>query len=107
VLGLPTVELAIAHDLDDDAAHAAVDKAFAHYGTRYAAYKPHIKWHDSERADLSLTAKGVTLKGHLVLAPKQVLIEVKVPLLLRPFTKKAVIVIENEMQKWLPGARRK
>jgi hypothetical protein len=106
MLGSPTVQLAISHDLDDAAAHAAVDKAFAHYGTRYAAYKPHIKWRDGERADLSLSAKGVTLKGHLTLTPKRVLIEVKVPLLLRPFTKKAVSVVETEMQKWLPGARR-
>ena len=92
--------------IQDLSTRAAVDKAFAHYGTRYAAYKPHIKWHGKEKADVSLSAKGVTLKGHLILAPKKVLIEVKVPLLLRPFTKKAVSVIEGEMQKWLPGARR-
>ena len=95
------MHLDVPHKLDDAQARAAVEKAFDHYRTKYATYKPRLKWLDEHRAEVSFTAKGVTLSGTVVLTPGQIVMDAKVPFLLKPFTKKAVAAIESEMHKWL------
>jgi hypothetical protein len=95
------MHLDVPHKLDDAQAHAAVEKAFDHYRSKYASYKPKLRWLDEHRAEISFTAKGVTLSGTVVLAPGQIVMDAKVPFLLKPFTKKAVAAIESEMHKWL------
>jgi hypothetical protein len=95
------MHLDVPHKLDPDGARAAVEKAFDHYRTRYAAYNPKLKWIDDQHAEVSFTAKGVGLVGTLTLGQGQIVMDAKVPFLLRPFTKKAVAVIESELQRWL------
>ncbi len=95
------MHLDVPHSLDDAGARAAVEKAFDHYRTRYASYKPKLKWLDHERAEVAFTARGVTLHGAVALHPGKIVITAKVPLLLKPFTKKAVAVVEGEITKWL------
>ncbi len=100
------MHLAVSHKHDQEGARAAVDRAFEHYKNRYASYKPRLKWLDDERAELSFTAKGVTIHGSLALVPGKIVMNAKVPILLRPFTKKAVAAVEGEMTKWLGEASR-
>ena len=98
------MHLDVPHKLDDAGARAAVEKAFEHYRTRYSQYKPKLKWLDEHHAEVTFSAKGVTLHGTVVVKPGHVVLDAKVPLLLRPFTKKAVAVIESEIHKWLDVA---
>ena len=95
------MHLDVPHKLDATGARAAVEKAFEHYRSRYAAYKPRLKWLDDERAAITFSAKGVSLEGTLALHPGKIVMDAKVPFLLKPFTKKAVAAIESEMHKWL------
>jgi len=95
------MHLDVPHQLDDAAAKAAVAKAFDHYKQKYAQYKPRLTWKDEHRAEVAFTAKGITLHGQLALHPGKIVLEAKVPLLLKPFTKKAVAAIEGEITKWL------
>ena len=95
------MHLDVPHKLDDAGARLAVEKAFDHYRSRYAAYKPRLKWLDAERAEIGFSAKGVSLQGTIALHPGKIVMDAKVPLLLKPFTKKAVAAIESEMHKWL------
>jgi hypothetical protein len=100
------MQVSLSHSLSDADARAAVERAFAHYQTRYAAYHPKMSWLDGERADVSFSAKGLSIHGTLVLLPGKITIEAKVPLLVRPFTSKAIHALESEMLKWIPDAKR-
>jgi len=97
--------MAVAHGLDAAAARAAVERAFAHYKSKYAHYKPTLKWLDTARAEVAFAAKGVVVRGVLRLEAGRAVMDAKVPMLLRPFTKRAVARIEGELGKWLNGAR--
>ena len=95
------MHLDVPHKLDADGARAAVEKAFDYYRTRYAAYKPRLKWLDEQHAEVTFSAKGVSIHGTLTMQPGKIIMDAKVPFLLRPFTKKAVAVIESELHRWL------
>jgi hypothetical protein len=95
------VHLSVAHQLDAGEAKATVEKAFDHYRHRYAKYKPSLRWLDHHRAEVAFVAKGVTLTGTLRLESGRIVMDAKVPFLLRPFTKKAVAVVERELGRWV------
>jgi hypothetical protein len=95
------VHVAVEHELDADAARAAIERAFAHYQQKYAKYKPHRRWLDERRLEVTFAAKGVVIHGLVKLEPGRIVMEAKVPVLLRPFTKKAVTAIQGELGKWL------
>jgi Putative polyhydroxyalkanoic acid system protein (PHA_gran_rgn) len=95
------MHLDVPHNLDEAGARAAVEKAFDHYRTKYASYQPKLRWLDHERAEVTFTAKGITLHGTLALHPGKVVMDAKVPFLLKPFTKRAVAAVESEIHKWL------
>ena len=98
------MHLAVPHKLDNGGARAVVERAFEHYQSKYSSYKPRLKWLDDGRAEVHFTAKGVTLNGTLGLHPGKIVLDAKVPLLLRPFTKKAVAAVESEIHRWLGEA---
>ena len=95
----------VSHDLDIETATRVVHIALESYVERFNAYSPQLKWVSERRAQVSFKAKGVTLKGTVDVRPRDVAIDLEVPFLLRVFKKKAIDVIEREMQKWLAKAR--
>lgn len=99
------MHVAVEHDLSPEETKAAVEKAFAHYRDRYGKYKPTLRWLDAghARAEVSFNAKGVIVRGSVRFEPGKIVMDAKVPLLLRPFTRKAVSVVESELGKWLGG----
>ena len=99
------MHLAVTHELTPADARAAVERAFAHYKAKYAQYKPSLRWLDAARAEVAFSAKGVVVRGTLKLEAERLVMDAKVPLLLRPFTKRAVAKIESEMAKWLGEAK--
>jgi hypothetical protein len=102
---VPRVHLAVTHDLAPEQTRVAVERAFAHYRSKYAQYKPSLKWLDASRAEVAFSAKGVVVRGTLELRADRIVMDAKVPILLRPFTKKAVAKVESEMAKWLGEAK--
>ena len=95
----------VPHDLGREKARAAADAAFASYAARFAQYRPTATWTSPDHANISFTAKGITLKGVLEIAPKSFELDLDVPFLLRPFKDRALGAIEREISQWVGKAR--
>ena len=95
----------IAHGLSDELARKTADCAFETYRQQFARFEPTLVWSSSRRAELTFSAKGITLNGLIELAPGTIAVDLKVPLLLRPFQKRAIAVIERELQLWIERAK--
>lgn len=90
----------LAHDLSPEVARKVAREAFAAYRVRYAKYRPTMTWVDDDRAELSFTAKGITLRGSCELIPGAVVCDLRVPVIFRPFKARAVAVVERELASW-------
>ena len=95
----------VRHDLDLDTASRAVRVALDSYAERFSGYDPQVQWSGDHRANISVSAKGLTVKGTVEVKASNILIDLEVPFILRVFKKKAISIIEGEIQKWLRKAR--
>lgn len=95
----------VPHDLSPELAKTAAEKAFAAYAERFAEYRPVMRWLDDQRSETSFTVKGITLTGTIELGRREILLDLDVPFLLRPFKAKAIQVIEREIRTWVERAR--
>ncbi len=95
----------VKHDLSPDQAKLATTKAWESYSQRFEKYSPTADWTSDKHADVSFTVKGVTLTGTLDLEPGGVALDLDVPFVFRPFKKKAMGVVEEEIEKWIAKAR--
>lgn len=96
----------IHHGLSKDLAQTAAHKAFESYKERFAQYNPTATWHDEDHAEVGFTAKGITLNGEVEITDHEIILDLDVPFILKPFKKKAVGVIEGEIQKWVDKAQK-
>jgi hypothetical protein len=95
------VRHSIPHALGADDAKQLLDRAFAHYRDRYPKYEPTLHWLDTRRGEIVVSIRGYKLTGRIELAPAAAVIEMHVPMLLRPFQGTAVRAIDREANKWL------
>lgn len=95
----------IRHDLSDELAKKAALAAGDAYTERFAKYNPSIQWRDERHAELQFSAKGVTIKGEMALEPGVVVVDMKVPFLLKPFASKGVEVVEQHFRQWAEKAK--
>ncbi len=93
------------HGIDKPLARKATEKALESYKERFAEYNPTVTWRTEDEARVEFKAKGMTLKGNFLLTDSDVNIEMDVPLLMRPFRKKAVDVVEKEILAWVAKAK--
>jgi Putative polyhydroxyalkanoic acid system protein (PHA_gran_rgn) len=98
------MEHRIEHDLSPELARKAVKGAVTTYSEKLAKYSPTVAWQGEDRVDVGFKAKGMTLSGTLKLVPKAVLVDMDVPLLLKPFRKIALDVIETQVKEWVAKA---
>ena len=96
---------AVAHDLGLDLARKVADSAFASYARKFEKYHPTAEWVTPRRASISFSVKGLTLQGALEVTPATIEMDLAVPILLRPFKRKAVSVIEREIRAWIGKAK--
>lgn len=96
----------IKHDLNPDMARRATQSAFENYAARFDQYNPKADWVTESHAKVSFSAKGITLRGDFVLRPGEIEIQLDVPFILKPFSKRAVTIVEEEVQEWVEKARR-
>lgn len=95
----------VPHDLGLDAASKATKAAIDAYSKRFAEYSPWVEWSSETAAKLGFTAKGLSLKGALSVAEKEIVIELDVPFLLKPFSGKAMSVVKEEITEWIEKAK--
>jgi hypothetical protein len=96
----------VPHDLGKDQAKKAAEAAFASYAQKFAKYQPIANWTSPDHADVSFTAKGITLKGVLEVKPTSIDMDLDVPFLLRPFKDKALGAVDREIKAWIDKAKR-
>lgn len=96
----------VPHDLDPEQARLVTDKALHAYKERFAEYNPEVRWQDDTHAEVQFKAKGVTLKGMFELLPGKIAMEMDVPFVFKLFQKKAIEVVEREIQEWIGRAKR-
>ena len=95
----------VGHDLDLALAQRAVRVALDSYAERFAAYSPSVSWSTDSRATIGFKAKGVAVNGTVEVLAREILIDLNVPFLLRVFKKKAIDVVEREINVWIGKAR--
>lgn len=95
----------IKHDLPDSLAKLATSKAFEAYQKRFSDFSPSAIWVSENKADIAFSIKGKKLDGSIQLAPGAITLDMDVPFLFKPFEKKAVGVIDEEIQKWIARAK--
>ncbi len=94
------------HGLDIDLARRVTRRALEGYIERFAKYQPRLQWRDDSTAEVAFSALGSTVKGLFELTQDAVLVEMNVPLLLKPFRRRAIDVVEREILDWVAAARR-
>lgn len=95
----------IKHSLPLPLAKMATQKAFESYEQRFSEYSPTAEWVSDERAEISFSALGKTLRGAIELRASEIGLELDVPLMMRPFKNKALGVIEEQIQQWVARAQ--
>jgi hypothetical protein len=95
----------VSHDLGEEKARQVADAAFAAYSARFAEYKPQAVWVRPNKAEISFTVKGLSLKGVMEVSATAIDMDLDVPFLLRPFKGTALGVIEKEIQTWVAKAK--
>lgn len=93
------------HDLSPDVAKKVAEHAFDAYRERFADYNPRLTWTSDKHAEASFEAKGIKLGGTIELRPQEIAFEMKVPFVLRVFEKKALAVMERELDHWVQKAK--
>ena len=87
-------------------ARKVAHSAFEAYKARFTDYSPTTHWKTDDRADISFSVKGMTLKGGVEVTDKSIDLELEVPFILKPFKGKAMGIIENEIKEWIAKATR-
>jgi len=98
------MEHRIEHDLSPELARKAVERAVEAYSEKFSKYNPSVQWQGQDAVEVGFKAKGVSLTGVLKLVPNAVILDMDVPLLLRPFRKTAIDVIEGQVKEWVQKA---
>jgi len=96
----------IFHDLTPEQLEKAVRRFAEVYCERFRPYQAEARWRDSRTLEVSFNVAGIASRGSLLLGPRALEIEMKVPLAFRLFKSRAVRAIEEEVQPWLAAARR-
>ena len=95
----------IPHGLDRQLAITATHRALDAYEARFAEYSPRQIWLSEDRAEIQFTAVGKTLRGSVAVGPRDIALELEVPLLFAPFKGRALKIIEEEIRAWIEKAR--
>lgn len=95
----------IKHGLSLDLAEKATRKALESYQERFAEYNPTVDWQSDQKAAVAFGVKGVSLDGDIEVSEEDIAIGLNVPFLFRPFKKKAISVIDNEIRDWVERAK--
>jgi hypothetical protein len=96
----------IHHGLEKDLARQATQKAIETYQARFEQYHPQAQWETDDKCNVSFSAKGIKLEGALEIENENVVLDLEVPFLLRPFRSRAITIIEEEIKDWVAKAKK-
>jgi hypothetical protein len=91
----------VPHDLGREKAKRVAEAAIGSYSQRFAKYDPSCNWQNPYAANIGFKVKGMALKGTIEVGEKEILLDLDVPFLMRPFKGQALQVIEDEIRGWI------
>jgi hypothetical protein len=100
------LKASIKHDLTPEQLRAAVRKFADVYVERFQEYKAETAWLNDDEVEVRFNVKGVKLAGNLHLQPREILLDMNVPLPFRLFQSRAMKTIEEQVRPWLEKAKR-
>ncbi len=95
----------ISHDLGQEKAKLVAQKAFETYRVKFEQYSPTARWTRDDTCEIGFKAKGIALKGTIVVKASSMDVELDVPFLLKPFQGKAIGIINDTVQEWIAKAK--
>jgi hypothetical protein len=95
----------IEHDLSPEQLRLAVTKFAEAYVQRFAEYNATATWLSDDKVEVRFKVKGVSLAGQLALLPRELAMDMKVPLPFQLFRSRALKAIEDEVRPWLARAK--
>lgn len=99
------VKHSIPHDLGLELGRKVTAHALESYRASFTEYNPQGRWINENRAEVTFTVAGRTLKGAVDVRSTAVDLELTVPFLFRPFKAIAIGVIEGEILSWINRAK--
>lgn len=96
----------VPHSLGKDQARKVARAAFDSYTKRFAEYNPTTDWKTEDSAEIGFSVKGMKLTGSIDVRESEILLDMDVPFLLKPFKKQAIGKIEDEIRGWIEKAKR-
>ncbi len=100
-----TLHHVVAHDLGLSRARAILDEAFAHYSDKYPRAQMKRTWRSEREATVDLQVGGFRLTPRLHVSDTEVVLDIDVPLLARPFVPKIKDKLDREVRFWLARSR--
>lgn len=91
----------IQHGLGLEQAKRAADLALREYQQRFGAKGLSARWISDTRAEVEYSAKGAKVEATVDVSSSVLRIDVRVPLLLRPFKSAAVAAVEREARRFI------
>lgn len=95
----------IEHDLGEKRAKQVALQAWESYRQRLEKYRPSLEWKNDTVAQIAFSAKGIRLEATIHFNPTTILVQLSLPLLLRPFKRRAISVVEREVADWVAKAK--
>lgn len=96
----------VPHGLPLEVAIQATRAALDSYRHRFPGAAPGGAWDDERTGRLWFEVAGKRLDGRIRIDEQAIELELDVPLVFRPFRKKALEIIEQEIALWVDRARR-
>ncbi len=93
------------HDLGLELACLTTEAACAEYMKRFERFHPQLTWHDRCHAEVVFSARGLKIVGRFEVLAHGLVLDLEVPLLLRPLQTRGVAVIDREFRRWIDRAR--
>jgi hypothetical protein len=100
------LKASIKHDLPPEQLRLAVRKFAEVYVQRFQEYQATSQWLSDDLVEVRFIVKGVKLAGSLELRPRELALEMNVPMLFSLFKGRAMRAIEEEVTPWLEKAKR-
>lgn len=89
------------HNLERKTARKLVEVAWQHYKNRYSKYHPECNWRGDDLVNIGFRAGFLKLAGDLEITDSEFKLGMDVPMSLRFLRKKAISILETEVNKWL------
>ncbi|MBI5609532.1 MAG: polyhydroxyalkanoic acid system family protein [Deltaproteobacteria bacterium] len=92
------------HNLGLELACRTAEAACAEYMKRFARFHPQLTWHDRSHAEVVFQARGLKMVGRFEVLADGLVLDLDVPLLLRPLQHRGIAVIDREFRRWIERA---